>query len=354
MKKTTSKNDRFGIDKRKIREKVNSILKWIDAQKDSLEIDVEGLRKRCKPILNLINNDTGCGREEEALRNELQALLTCGDPYSAFNRAFERTRPMLLKVPSLRRLWPLARKYNKYVDGLEGDIPPVLDRLRKEMNRDSHVFSSESKKDDDQPITLQDELLGEDQWAEDARRWLLSRDKDKSRMGSEWDEFMGALDARDFLKFRSYPIGEHPVIALAYIEHLCERFQPWKLIGERPSSHVFRTENMHSMHACLKRLVENLIADLPNIKSWGDYAVEGLNIMNLSVSLATEEWRKDSNLSRTKVAECVHELLVGRGKNCSYLSIYKWIEGVDPRTKAEKKAAQHQRGRKQRKYAGPK
>ena len=280
----------------------------------------------------------------EVIRNELQALLTCSDSYTALHRAVKRTRPMLMKEQSLKKLWPMARGYNKYIKGIERDVPPLLDQLRKEMNHDPLIFSSENMKANDQPTALQDELLGDDQWAEDARNWLLSKARDIENLDLEDRAFMVAIRLRDFLKARSYSIGEHPVIALALFERLCERFNVMKLVDETPYSPLFRSETMLTMHRTLKELVVNLIAELPNIRSWGAFAVEGLNLWNLAESLARKIWGKNASLTRAEVAKRVHKSLLGMRKNCAYNSVYKWLDKIDPRSEEERRTAQHSRG----------
>ncbi len=197
------KNKQFSlrINKKRTREKFYSVIEWIDEQSEE-SIDIKDLKKKCASILEILADSTPKRETRvDALLSELNALLTCLDPYSAFDRALNKTRPMLLLEPSLKELWSRARKYNKELERYQTRILPILDHLQKMMCQDPSLISSKTEPMDNESRSAEDELFGDDQWASQARSWVLSQKKEKP--DEDWDFFVAALRKRPKISWTS-------------------------------------------------------------------------------------------------------------------------------------------------------
>jgi hypothetical protein len=284
------------------------------------------------------------GNRNEVLLNELRALLTCEDHYACFNRALVRTKNMLLEERLLKKFWEMAHGHNEYMKGVEKENSVQLSGLRKEMNLDQILPCLKSRSSKGVKGALEE--LSEDSWIEEAREWLLSKTSNYDELAPKEAELMNAIMMRGLLKSKSYIIGEHPAIALALFDRMCERFESLKQIEDHSFSPIFRSPEIVALQGLLKCAVINLIAEIPNLKSWGNYAVEAIEWKNFARKEAQRLWEKNRLLPRSVVAKKIHKSLKVKGINVNEPTVNKGISCVDPRTNEEKKRAMGKRSPK--------
>jgi hypothetical protein len=286
------------------------------------------------------------------LVGELKALLTCPHDFYLFERLLVRTMIMLKKERGLKNFWEEALKYHRSITQQRKDLLHQLNELRKELKLDEVCPSLIGKiplgkvelggMKNGLPIVVKrylrkpvpDEFSVK--WISEARDWFLSQSK--HGLAGEKEQTLFTLTTMwEYYESRWYPVGQHPVATLALLECVCERIN-FLFQNDASFSPMTHLEEARDLRRELEMIVTNLIADLPIIKSWGEFSVESIDWKRIATTMALDIWRENPAMSRAEVTRLVYPSV----KRWGVLeeTVNKHLSLVDTRSSKEKKQAQ--------------
>jgi hypothetical protein len=273
------------------------------------------------------------------LLNELKSLRHIEDPYVFFDRVRSRTKIMIASEPATKRQWQLAREHNKDIKSRERKNALELQKLRKKLNLDQILLSLKARRTKGLMGLLEE--FDDDQWINEALDWLVTK-KGKKQLKAIEERLFDEIMLRDLIRPKSYKIGQHPFIALALFDRLCDDFQSIDFIEDRPispRSHPVVLDVVTELQVKLKKVIEYLIDEIPNVKTWGEYAVQAFEWKAEARDAASKLWGEDPMLSRAEVSRTIYEKLRKAGVNVETDTIDRAIADVDPRSPSDKNLA---------------
>ena len=317
----------------------------------------------------LANDFTVSGQRIDLVVGELKALLTCPQDIIFFRRFVSRTMMILRKAPRLKGLWRLSVMRNKKIKAERevllaslqkdqkalhlGEILPSLSVIYETTNRDgARLLPKGQWKGANRTVVPQG---FSDIWVREIAMWLESQQEDpKSKHGeklmmlrmniSDWEE-----DSRKW-----YSIGAHPSHSLArliYLEEWVLFFLEEEGLYE-PASRYFGPREPSLLHTVVKEIrceieeaVQNLIAELPIIKSWGSFTTSALAWQSIVFrglfQIQDEDQEKGTITSAAAVAARLHPKVKKYG--ISLGTVEKFVKTVGFRTREDARQSQRRR-----------
>lgn len=289
------------------------------------------------------------------LVGELKALLTCPHEFYLFERLLVRTMIMLKKEQGLKNFWKEALKYHRSTTQQRKDLLNQLNEMRKELKLDEVCPSLIGQTPlgmvelggmkNGQPIVVKRYLSKpvpdefSIKWIGEARDWFLSLSR-RGLTGEKEHKLFSLTTVWEYYMSRWYPIGQHPVATLALLECVCERIN-FLFQNDASFSPMTHLEEARDLRQELEMIVNNLIAELPIIKSWGDFSTESLDWKRIATTMAMECWGDNKVMSRAEMARLILPAL--QKWNLTEATIIKHLASIDSRTPEERKQSQRRK-----------
>jgi hypothetical protein len=299
---------------------------------------------------------------------ELEALLTCPQDTVFFKR-FTRTMILLKKEPSLRKLWISAVVKNKRIkaerEQMLADFRKHSEALRLDVAISSLSIIYESTNRDGARLLPEGEwkvssrlavpIEFSDLWIGEVATWLISQQVDPTTSrGLKLMELRQCICKWEEANRRWYPIGDHPRYSLARLIHLeewIESFLEDSGLYEPPSqyfeprAHILWQTLVREIRGKVEETVENLIAEIPIIKSWGERAVSALAWQTIVYRKLLQIQGDDRRNGTVTNAEDIAKKLWPEVKKYRITpgTVTKFVKTVGFRTRKESKRAQQRR-----------
>jgi hypothetical protein len=264
----------------------------------------------------------------QRLSDELSALLSCQtwDISTFFDRAINKVLPILHREKTLQYFYKEAQKINEDLRKQKGKVLKQLHRLRQELNLDEKIpFLKYCNSTLHRSLAFHD-----DRCIQDIFSWIASLGRNLEELSTEEDELFFSLCHWKWLESRSYPIGEHPAISLALFLNVISQYKILKEVEPNVISPIFRSDYAKGLRTKAKNAVQNLIQELPLIRSWGDFSHDRRKCREKAKQYANAEWERDAQLYKRDVSRRVHQRLLEEGYSVSDSTVYKYVEHEAP------------------------
>ena len=315
------------------------------------------------------NGFTASGQGVDLVVGELKALLTCLQDTVFFRRFVSRTMMILKKEPRLKELWHLSAVHNKKIKAERELLLESLQKAQKALHLDAILPSLsviyETINRDGARLLPKGQWKGtnrtvvpkgfSDIWVREIAAWLESQQEDpKNKHGAKLVMLrMNIIDWEEASR-EWYPIGDHPCYSLArliYLEEWVLFFLEEEGLYE-PVSRYFGPIEPSLLHTVVKEIrceieeaVQNLIAELPIIKSWGAFATSALAWQSIVFrglfQIQDEDQKSGTITSAAAVAARLHPEVKGYG--ISLETVKKFVKTVGFRTRDDARQSQRRR-----------
>ena len=327
-----------------------------------------GVDSRYQKMIREGNSEKGIG----LLVAELEALLTIPNEFCLFERIHERTLGMFKKEPSLRKHWKkaiqrcqkvdkernsLLVEINKYVEELQLDkkLRSLRQNVRVWTRKDGKILLEKGNWKKSWEEEVPPEIS--DKWILEVKEWVeeqVPKIKMFSLRGEKILRLQGLISQWECAEPTWFPIGENFVISLARLISVSERIA---FFFKNESGHSLscslRTRSLRNppvdpLYEAIKEIREevlmvckNLIAELPLIRSWGDFSSEAITWKRIAEDMAMAVWMRDRTKSVAEIVRTIYPRLRRWGIQES--TVEKYLMSIDMRTPEERKLSQRRK-----------
>lgn len=274
-------------------------------------------------------------KKMERLIVELTALCSChtDDICTFFDRASSLSLSMLKKEKTLDYFFDEARKINEDIKIQKAKVLLQLEKLRKKLNLDQVIPFFK----DCGSILHRSLALFDDTCIQQIFNLLLSTYARIEDLPPDENELFTALCHWRWLHTRVYPIGEHPVFAIALLEYTISQYAVLQQTDDPSFSPIFCSEYAKKLRKDAEISIRNLILELPQIRSWSAFSWYRHKKEEIACRYAIEEWARDDSLSIREVARRVVMRLAKEKIIISESVCYKYIEKEAPPCRRKQK-----------------